>query len=74
MTEATSVEDLVADTQFIHCVPLTLCVLTTTNGTKVIGQFQPIKAADYDHETGQAAALDEALRQLWLLESYARRG
>lgn len=51
---------------------LTLCVLTMKNGLHIVGKSACLNPADFNAEMGRSVAYQDAFRQLWQLEGYAR--
>ena len=49
---------------------VTVCCLTLTNGYNVIGKSACISSSNFNPETGRKLAYDNAVRQIWALESY----
>lgn len=52
---------------------LTICVLVMRNGFTVIGKSAPASPENFDEEKGRRFAYEDAIKQLWPLEGYARR-
>jgi hypothetical protein len=52
---------------------LTICVLTMSNGFKVVGVSAAASPENFDPEVGRTLAYDNAFRQLWPLEGYLLR-
>jgi hypothetical protein len=51
---------------------LTLCILTMANGLNIVGQSACLNPARFDAAIGRSIAYQDAFRQLWQLEGYAR--
>jgi hypothetical protein len=51
---------------------LTICVLTLDNGFTVVGKSAPMSADNFDAAKGRQFAYEDAVRQMWPLEAYAR--
>lgn len=67
------IESLVADVEY-HQTPgttLTVCVLTLTNGSAVVGTSNVINPANYDAQIGKTTAYQNAFGKIWELEGYA---
>lgn len=64
---------IVKTTYFVDDV-LTICVVTTETGFKVVGKSSPIDPKNFDLELGKQYSFDDAVRQLWELEGYKRKG
>lgn len=65
-----SIKARIADSTYVHSGTLTICILTMTNGFKVIGKAAPASPKNFDPEVGHRYAYDDAFRQLWPLEGY----
>lgn len=50
---------------------LTVCVLTLTNGSAVVGTSNVINPSNYDAEIGKNTAYQNAFGKIWELEGYA---
>jgi hypothetical protein len=49
---------------------LTVCALTLTNGTNVVGESACVSPSNFDAEIGQKIAYDNARSKVWALEGY----
>ena len=49
---------------------LTVCVLTLVNGFEVTGESPCVSEENYNQETGERIAYENALDKVWLLEGY----
>lgn len=49
---------------------MTLCILVMDNGFVVIGKTAPASPENFNAELGRQFSLEDAIRQLWPLESY----
>jgi hypothetical protein len=52
---------------------MTICVLTVENGFALVGKSAPADPENMDHDLGRKFAKEDAIRQMWPLESYALR-
>lgn len=58
---------------FCYDDTLTICILTTRNGFKLLGKSAPASPENFDPAIGERLAYEDALRQLWPLEGYLLR-
>lgn len=63
---------IVGDRYFVDDT-LVICVLTLTNGHKVVGTSRPVSATNFDEELGREAARRKARDQIWELAGYELR-
>lgn len=68
------IEGLVKDHRYFQDGALTICVVTTVTGFKVVGKSCPIDSKDFDLALGQKYSYEDAVNQLWELEGYKRKG
>lgn len=68
-----SMENKIAEEQYLYHGVLTICVLTMANGFYVVGESAPASPENYNRELGEKFAYENAIRQLWKLEGYALR-
>ena len=64
------VESYINDEKFIYDGLLTICIITTTHGFKVVGTscaFDPLK---YDKMTGKSMAKNDAINKLFELVAF----
>jgi hypothetical protein len=52
---------------------LTICILTTRNGFKLVGKSAPASPENFDPAVGERLAYEDAIRPLWQLEGYLLR-
>ena len=52
---------------------LTIAVVTTVNGFKLVGQSACADPANYNQELGEKIAREDAIKQLWAIEGYLLR-
>ena len=63
----------IADTTYLQPIgTLSLCILTMANGLNIVGQSACLNPARFDATIGKSIAYQDAFRQLWQLEGYAR--
>lgn len=63
----------IASADYINPKPtLTICILTMRNGLYITGKSAVLDPARFDAEIGRKVAYEDAFRQLWQLEGYAR--
>lgn len=67
-------ERLIVKTTYFVDDALTICIATTETGFKVVGKSSPIDPKNFDPKLGKQYSFDDAVRQLWELEGYKRKG
>lgn len=72
VTEA-SIKDRIERSLYLYDDMLTICVLTMSNGFKVVGTSACASPENYVKEVGDRVAFNDALRQLWAFEGYRLR-
>ncbi len=68
------IDGLVKEHRFFQDEALTICVVTTITGFKVVGKSSPIDPKNFDIALGQKYSYEDAISQLWELEGYKRKG
>lgn len=67
------IEGLIKEDRYYFDGTLTICILETHTGFKVVGHTAPIDPKNFDVETGKEYAYQNAFDQLWELEGYKRK-
>lgn len=66
-------EAKIYNVDYLNSGMTTICIITMSNGFKVIGHSTPASSENFDADVGRAYAYDNAFRQLWQLEGYLLR-
>ena len=60
----------IANTEYLFSGTTTICILSLSNGFKVLGQSACVDPANYDPEKGKSLAAEDAFEKVWPLEGY----
>lgn len=67
------VESVIESEKYIHDGLLTICILTLTNGFRVVGTSEYADPVIYSEGVGKIEARKSACNQIWPLEGYLLR-
>jgi Phage protein (N4 Gp49/phage Sf6 gene 66) family len=72
VTEA-GIKDKIEGVKYMLDGITTICIITMTNGFRVIGHSTPASPENFNQDIGERYAWENTFRQIWQLEGYLLR-
>jgi hypothetical protein len=68
-----NIDEMIKSAKYFVDETFTICVLTLTNGHKVVGTSRPVSDANFRQQVGEEAAFKQAREKIWELAGYDLR-